>query len=89
MRRLYVYYTVAEADLARSVPAVLAMQAALMAKHAGLQAELLRRPEPLGGQITLMECYAGGVTPALRAALDLAARDLPRPRHTEVFESLA
>jgi hypothetical protein len=88
MRRLYVYYAVAEAELARTVQAVRAVQADLMASHPGLRADVLRRPELRGGQVTLMESYASGVTPALQAALDLAARDLPQPRHSEVFDPL-
>ena len=89
MRRLYVYYAVDEAALACTVTAVRAMQAGLMASHPGLQAELLRRPELRAGQATLMETYAGAVTPTLEAALALACRDLPQPRHSEVFEPLA
>ena len=88
---LYVYYQVAESDLAAAVAAVRAMQATLVAAHPGLQADLLRRPELNDGRVTLMETYAGGVTPALQDALDLAARQwsLPQPRHNEVFEPLA
>ena len=89
MRRLYIYYAVAESRLAATVAAVRAMQARLSADHPGLQAELLRRPESRDGQVTLMEIYAGGVTPALLAALDSAAAGLPQPRHNEVFDPLA
>ena len=90
-RHLYVYYQVAESDLAAAVAAVRAMQATLVAAHPGLQADLLRRPELNEGRVTLMETYAGGVTLALQAALDRAASRLPLslPRHNEVFEPLA
>lgn len=86
--RLYVYYRVPEAALAATVAAVRAVQATLVQQHPGLQAELLRRPEPRDGEVTLMETYAGGLTDAVRAAIIRATSKLPQPRHTEVFESL-
>jgi hypothetical protein len=86
-RRLYVYYRVPEAALAACVAAAQAMQAALVAVHPGLQAELLRRPEGRDAEVTLMETYAGGLTPALLAALDQAASALPQPRHAEWFDT--
>lgn len=88
-RRLYVYYRVAEAELGRTVGAVRSMQQALVAARPGLQAELLRRPELRDGQVTLMETYAGAVTPALADLLADAAAALPQPRHAEWFETLA
>lgn len=89
-RRLYVYYRVPEPALAATVTAVRAMQATLAAAHPGLQAELLRRPELRDGEVTLMETYAAaaGISPALQAAIDAAARALPQPRHTESFDPL-
>jgi len=87
-RRLYVYYRVSEAALAATVAAVRQVQATLVAAHPGLHAELLRRPELRGGDVTLMETYGGGVTPALQAAIDRAASALPQPRHSELFEQL-
>ena len=88
-RRLYVYYRVAGSALAATVHAVRAMQAGLAPAHPGLQAELLRRPETDRGEVTLMEVYAGGLTPALLAAIDRAAVALPQPRHNELFGVLA
>ena len=87
-RRLYVYYRVDEAALAATVAAVHALQLGLRATHPGLRVGLLRRPEALLGQITLMETYADAVTPALLQALDAAASGLPQPRHNEVFDVL-
>ena len=88
-RRLYVYYRVPEPALAATVAAVRAMQAALVAAHPGLRAELLRRPELRDGEVTLMETYAGeaGLSPALEAAIAQAASALPQPRHTERFDT--
>ena len=68
--RLYVYYRVDEADLPATVAAVRRVQAALVAAYPGLQAELLRRPELTAGAVTLMETYAGPLTPALEAAIN-------------------
>ena len=86
-RRLYVYYRVPQATLAATLLAVRAMQAALVAAHPGLRAQLMRRPEAREGGITLMEAYAGAVSPALEAALAERSRALPQPRHNEYFES--
>jgi hypothetical protein len=89
-RRLYVYYRVPEPALAATVAAVRALQAALIAQHAGLRAEVLRRPELRDDEVTLMETYAAdtGISPALQAAITEAARQLPQPRHTETFDPL-
>ena len=88
--RLFVYYRVAEPALAATVAAVRAMQAALAEAHPGLRAELLRRPGLRDGAVTLMEIYAGvaGISPALEAAIAVAASALPQPRHTESFNPL-
>ena len=83
--RLYVYYKVPEAALAATIDAVHRVQAGLRAAHPGLQAELLRRPELQGGQVTLMETYAGALTPAVEAAIAEATSALPQPRHSERF----
>lgn len=91
-RRLYVYYRVAEPALTATVHAVQGLQAGLLARHPGLQAQLLRRPELQGGEVTLMEAYAGAITPALAAAIGQAAAAisaLPQPRHVELFDELA
>lgn len=83
---LCVYYRVPAAGLDATVAAVRAMQAALAAAHPGLRCALLRRPGLRDGEVTLMETYAGPLAPHFEAALDHAARALPRPRHVERFE---
>ena len=88
-RRLYVYYRIDEAALAATVAAVHVLQAQLQAAHPGLRVGLQRRPGAHQGQITLMETYAGAVTPALLQALDAAASGLPQPRQNEVFDALS
>ncbi len=88
--RVFVYYRVAKPRLAGVVDGVRAMQAALADGHPGLVCELLRRPQPQHGEVTLMETYAGAVTPAVCAAIGAAASraGLPQPRHSETFEPL-
>lgn len=86
--RLYVYYRVPEADLVATLKAVRAMQAQLVADHVALRTEVLRRPDLRDGEVTLMETYAGGVTPALLASINEAAAALPQPRHNEFFYRL-
>lgn len=83
--RLYVYYKLPEAALAATVDAVHRVQDALRAAHPGLQAELLRRPDLQAGQVTLMETYAGALSPAVEAAIAEATSALPQPRHSERF----
>lgn len=83
--RLYVYYRVPEAALSEVLARVLAMQAGLAAAHAGLAAEVLRRPELRDGEVTLMETYAGALPPGFEQALAEAAAALPQPRHSERF----
>jgi hypothetical protein len=74
------------------------MQAALCARHPGLNAELLRRPGSTDGQITVMETYTAeapqGVEEALQAAIEADAAQalqglLRSERHVEVFEPCA
>jgi hypothetical protein len=90
-RRIYVYYRIAQADLDAVREKVLALQARLCADHAGLRAELLRRPEAAEGQLTLMEIYVceQGIDAALQAAIEAAASyaGLAGPRHVEAFVS--
>lgn len=87
-RRLFVYYRVPEAALAATVSNVRAVQSRLAATHPGLRTGLLRRPELRDGEVTLMETYAGNVSPALEQDLADAAAALPQPRHTERFDLL-
>jgi hypothetical protein len=56
----FVYYKVNAADAPACMAAALALQSELRARHAGLQAMLLRRPaEGSDGCVTLMETYSG------------------------------
>ena len=87
---LYVYYTLPPDALAATVAQVRAQQRSLLQAHAGLRAELLRRPGLNNGQVTLMEAYTGALPPGLAQALDQAAADAgwPTPRHAEWFEPI-
>lgn len=68
--RWYVYYKVAEPDASQCIAAARDMQAQLRARHAGLQAELLRRPSAgSDGCVTLMETYHG-IEPDLMAEVE-------------------
>jgi hypothetical protein len=91
MTQLYVYYKLPESGLAAAVAAAQAMQARLAAAHPGLRCGLLRRPGLRNGEVTLMETYAGAVTPELEVALGVAAQAtaaLPAGRQVERFEPL-
>lgn len=101
-RSLYVYYRLTQGDLTRAVAAVQVMQAALCARHPGLQAQLLRRAETAStaaavagaeAVVTLMEVYTApqGVDDAWVIAIEAEAARLPdatraSPRHLELFE---
>jgi len=87
-QRLYVYYKLPAPQLPAVLAAARQVQAALRAAHPGLQAELLRRPEERDGLVTLMETYAGALTPAVEAAIAQATSALPQPRHSERFDLL-
>ena len=92
MRRHYVYYRVLQGHLADATTAVSALQATLRSRHAGLQAELLRRPGATAGMVTLMEIY-GGIDDAQAAAIEADALATLSPwiageRHVEVFETI-
>ena len=95
-QRLYVYYRIAEADLAAVLGAVHDLQQTLLDAHPGLQTELLRRPGLQDGQITLLEIYAHAQVmhePLAqwieRRAAAMLAPWLQGPRHVERFEWLA
>jgi hypothetical protein len=90
MRRHYVYYRVAAADLATVTQAVLGWQRSLCERHAGLQVELLRRPELRDGEATLME-VCGPLDDALAEAIENEARALlpGLQRHVETFDRIA
>ncbi|AKJ29534.1 DUF4936 family protein [Caldimonas brevitalea] len=91
MRRLFIYYRIASADSRAALQAAQVMQQALRDGHAGLSAELWRRPEEKDGMLTWMEIYThpAGVDAALEAAIADAAKALApwlqSPRHVEAF----
>jgi len=89
VRRHYVYYRVAAVDLDAVAQAVRNWQRSLCERHAGLKAELLRRPELRAGEATLMEVY-GPLDDALAAAIEVEARALLPgvQRHIEAFDRL-
>jgi hypothetical protein len=96
---LFIYYRARPADAAALQAGMLAWHTNLQARHPGLQARLLRRPEPADGWHTWMEIYAlpqspDGISTALQsdiedAAVQLLARWQTSPRHVEVFVSCA
>ena len=90
MRRHYVYYRVAAVDLDAVAQAVRNWQRSLCERHAGLKAELLRRPELRAGEATLMEVY-GPLDKALAAVIEAEAHALlpGLQRHVETFELLS
>jgi hypothetical protein len=95
MSQRYVYYRVAEADLAGAVAAIGAMQQRLLIAHPGLEADRLRRPGAADGLVTLMEIYraAGGLSDAMGRAIEAEAAAtlshwLVGSRHIENFEPL-
>jgi len=88
---LFVYYRVAEADLAALLSAAKAMQTGLALECPLLQPALYRRPDLRDGEVTVMECYAQA-DEAAQAAIDRAAEALAHwlrgPRHVERFDRL-
>jgi len=95
---LFIYYRLAEADLAAACLALQAAQAALCSAHAGLRARLLRRPAASAdGTCTLMETYTmdtHGIDAPLQAQIERSAAAALAPwlaagaRHTETFTEL-
>jgi len=90
----FIYYRVPEAELATVAAAVRGFQARLQADWPGLRAEWLRRPELVGGQLTLMEVYrwagigtaaAAGLAAAIEDAAGVLAPHLASERHREQF----
>lgn len=98
-RELYLYWHLAADHVPQAVAAMVRWQSGLIARHAGLQARLLRRADASDAstaQVTLMEIYgsAGGIQPALQAEIEAegaqaAAAWCQGARHVEVFEPLA
>jgi len=100
MRELFIYYRIPVVKAETALEAAHAFQARLCARHPGLTARLLRRPEVQDSQQTWMETYsfdpissAGGVTPECQSDIEREARcmnDLiAGARHTEVFVACA
>ncbi|WP_119154000.1 DUF4936 family protein [Caldimonas tepidiphila] len=58
MRRLFIYYRVLPERAGETLVALQALQQQACARFAGLQAELLRRPEEKDGLQTWMETYS-------------------------------
>lgn len=96
MRELFVYYRVRLADSAAVEATIRAVQDRLRARHPGLIARLLHRPEAEDGLQTWMEIYAAdpaqapmGVATHWQVSIETeAAALLPLlagPRRTEVF----
>ncbi len=102
-REAYIYYRIDAAPRSRAWrDRLLALQAELRTRHAGLRTGLLRRADAAGAQVTLMETYAFDPAAAdaaapdlerLLAALETGCAALPgrpdAPRHLEVFERCA
>lgn len=98
-RQLFIYYRIAAASAAAACAAALRAQHELCARHRGLRASLLQRPEPdAEGKRTLMEIYAmdghleaGGISNGLQAEIHrwlcnaLQPWLSPDDRRTEVF----
>lgn len=98
MRRLYVYYRVAAADVDAAVTAMQSLHMALRAEQPALRCEVLRRPgADTAGLVTMMEVYAVdniGIDDAYAAQIDTRAAValltcLVGGRHIEYFEPLA
>ena len=93
MRELFIYYRIEEAGAGSALATVQGFQARLCARHPGLTARVLRRPEGTTDQQTWMETYSfadeGGVSAALEAEIEAEASPLAPfivgVRHVEVF----
>lgn len=70
-RRLFIYYRVDAGRAGETLPLVLDFQRRACARHPGLQAELLKRPEEKDGLQTWMEVYScpGGIPREVEAEL--------------------
>jgi Domain of unknown function (DUF4936) len=100
-RRLFIYYRVNSTQLHAAIDAATRLQAALRARHPGLEAQLMRRADAADSNATLMEIYAidalaspAGIQAGLRldieqqASAALAAL-IVGPRHVEEFDACA
>jgi hypothetical protein len=99
VRELFIYYRATPENADALQDAVARLQHELKARHPGLQARLLRRPEAADGLHTWMETYAAphhknGISDTLHAEIERAAGRavaplISGPRHTEVFDACA
>jgi hypothetical protein len=98
VRELFIYYRATIENASVLQAAALALQADLQARHPGLQARLLRRPEAADGLHTWMETYAAplspkGISESLQGEIETAALAIAPlitgPRHTESFDACA
>lgn len=96
MRELFIYYRAPQENASALHAEVSRMQTELRARHPGLQARLLRRPEAADGLHTWMETYAlpqEGLNDALQGEIETAARAwshwIVGPRHVERFIACA
>jgi hypothetical protein len=99
VRELFIYYRATTENARALQAAVERLQLELQARHPGLQARLLRRPEAADGLHTWMETYAAphhknGISDTLRAEIERAAARsiaplIAGPRHTEAFDACA
>lgn len=95
MRELFIYYRATQENASVLHAQVSRMQTELRARHPGLQARLLRRPQAADGLHTWMETYSSpdGISDTLKSAIDAAAHALTPwiegPRHTEEFDACA
>lgn len=95
MRELFIYYRATQENASVLHAQVSRMQTELRARHRGLQARLLRRPEAADGLHTWMETYSSpdGIDSALQAAIESAALALAPwiegSRHIERFDACA
>ena len=93
MRELFIYYRAKAGDALALATAVHAAQAQLMTDRPGLQARLLRRPDPSDEPHTWMETYAHaphGIDDTLQREIEarlapVLAPFLVGPRRTEGF----
>jgi hypothetical protein len=95
VRELFIYYRATQENASVLHAEVSRMQSELRARHPGLQARLLRRPQAADGLHTWMETYSSpdGIGDALKSAIDTAALALAPliqgSRHTEEFTACA
>jgi hypothetical protein len=93
VRELFIYYRAKAGDAEALSAAVLAAQALLQSARPGLQARLLRRPDPRDEHHTWMETYAfapHGIDDTLAREIEarlgaVLAPFIDGPRHTEGF----